>query len=117
MAKRKRSVCVEDLYKFRRVAAPVVSPDGRQVAYVVSAIDRESDQQTSAIFLSPLDGSAAPRVFTQGPHAQSPLWSPDGSTILFELLGDLRQAAIELEAARGTIPHASDPPRPGGGTS
>ena len=34
----------------------------------------------------------------------------------FELLGDLRQAAIELEAARGTSPHLNDPPSRGGST-
>ncbi len=34
----------------------------------------------------------------------------------FELLGDLRQAAIELEAARGASPHLNDLWSPGGGT-
>jgi len=34
----------------------------------------------------------------------------------FELLGDLRQAAIELEAATGTSPHVNDSRSPGGST-
>ena len=34
----------------------------------------------------------------------------------FELLGDLRQAAIELEAATGTSPHLNDLRSPGGST-
>ena len=35
----------------------------------------------------------------------------------FELLGDLRQAAIELEAATSTSPHLKDLRSPGGSTS
>ena len=83
MAQRKRPVCVEDLYEMRRVASPEVSPDGRHVAYVQAAVDRESDRQTASIWIAQLDGRAAPRAFTQGPHAQSPRWSPDGRSLAF----------------------------------
>ncbi len=40
----------------------------------------------------------------------------ESRALYFELLGDLRQAAVELEAARGTSPHLNDLPSPGGST-
>jgi dipeptidyl aminopeptidase/acylaminoacyl peptidase len=74
----------EDVYALTSVGDPRLSPDGRQVAYVVSRIDREANGYRSAIWAAPLDGSEEPRQLTSGGrNDQSPRWSPDGRWLAF----------------------------------
>ena len=49
----------EDVYELVGVSDPRLSPDGRRVAYVVTTIDREENKYRSAIWVVPIDGSAA----------------------------------------------------------
>lgn len=82
----KRAMTVEDLFRFQRVAAPQVSPDGKHVVYAVTEItDSKANKSVSRLWLVPSDGSAAPRMLTN-PAAKdyNPHWSPDGKWILFE---------------------------------
>ena len=83
MAKKKRAVRLEDLNELKGVSHPRVSPDGKRVVYVVTSVDVEADRNTSAIWIARLDGQERPRQFTQGPNAQTPAWSPDGSSLAF----------------------------------
>ena len=83
MAKRKRPLRPEDIYLLRMVSDPQLSPDGKRVAYTVSASDEESDSAHIAIYVAPIDGREAPVRFTQGEHDHSPHWSPDGRYLAF----------------------------------
>ena len=81
----KRPMQVEDLFKFKRVAAPQISPDGKLVAYQVSTVDLDANKSTSAIWVAAADGGTPPRQVTNsGKRDTSPRWSPDGSRLLFE---------------------------------
>src|SRR5262249_46457683 len=60
-AAEKRGVTAEDYFAFQFVNDPRVSPDGKQVAYVLSTINQKKNRRESAIWLVPVDGSAAPR--------------------------------------------------------
>jgi dipeptidyl aminopeptidase/acylaminoacyl peptidase len=74
----------EDVYALTWAADPRISPDGKRVAYVVTAIDEESSEYRSAIWVAPLDGSAEPAQFTSGSKRDgSPRWSPDGRLLAF----------------------------------
>src|SRR5437660_1248579 len=74
----------EDVYALTSVGDPRLSPDGRQVAYVVNWIDREENGYRSAIWVAPVDGSEEPRRLTFGKRADSsPRWSPDGGWLAF----------------------------------
>ncbi len=74
----------EDIGELTWVADPRVSPDGRQVAYVVMRVDREANEYRSAIWVSAADGSAEPRQLTAGAKRDgSPRWSPDGAQLAF----------------------------------
>lgn len=68
----------ETLWMMKRVGAPVVSPDGRMVAFSVVSPSYDPDKQSSDIFVVPSDGSAPPRQITFTRASKSGLsWSPD----------------------------------------
>jgi len=80
----KRGITAEDYLQFELVSDPRVSPDGSQVVYVVSRVDRAQNRRIPSVWIAPTDGSRPPRVLldeTWSPSA--PRWSPDGSAIAF----------------------------------
>lgn len=81
--KTRRAVRPDDAWDLASVMDPRISPDGRQVAYVVGRPDREEDRTGAAIWLASLDGKAKPRAFTCEGHARAPRWSPDGRSLAF----------------------------------
>ncbi|MBA3337094.1 MAG: S9 family peptidase [Chloroflexia bacterium] len=78
-----RTITADDLFRINLVGDPRTSPDGMQIAYVVTLLDRDADDYRSAIWLvHPLDGE--PRQLTSGvARDNSPCWSPDGALIAF----------------------------------
>jgi dipeptidyl aminopeptidase/acylaminoacyl peptidase len=82
----KRPMKLEDLYKFKRVAAPQISPDGKTVAYQLTTVNLETNKSTTAIWIAPADGKGEPKQLTdpKGKRDANPRWSPDGTRILFE---------------------------------
>jgi dipeptidyl aminopeptidase/acylaminoacyl peptidase len=83
-AQSKRGVTPEDYFSFKFMGDPHISPDGKVVAYVVTAIDQKKNRRESAIWVVPIDGSAAPRrLSAEGFSSNSPRWSPDGKTLAF----------------------------------
>lgn len=86
IAAEKRPMTVDDLFRFQRVSDPQVSPDGRQVVYVVSVItDPAKNKSHSNLWLADTDGKSPPRQLTSTDKKdRHPRWSPDGKKILFE---------------------------------
>lgn len=81
----KRPMTVEDLYKFKRVADPQISPDGKQVIYQVTDVNLDANKTSTSLWIAATDGSSSPRqLTTSGKRDAHPRWSPDGSRILFE---------------------------------
>ncbi|HEV8574805.1 MAG TPA: S9 family peptidase [Dehalococcoidia bacterium] len=80
---KKRGVKPKDHYLLRNVVDPQVSPDGRQVAYVVTWSDRDADETRTCVYVAPIDGRENSRRFTQGNKDHSPRWSPDGRYLAF----------------------------------
>lgn len=72
-----------DILRFRMISDPQLSPDGRQVAFVVTDQDGKANRQATSVWLVPSDGSAQPRRLTEGPRDAKPRWSPDGSRLAF----------------------------------
>jgi dipeptidyl aminopeptidase/acylaminoacyl peptidase len=82
----KRPMKLEDMFAFKRVAAPQISPDGKSVVYQVTAVNLEANKTSSALWLAATDGKTPPKQLTD-PKAKkdaAPRWSPDGKKILFE---------------------------------
>jgi dipeptidyl aminopeptidase/acylaminoacyl peptidase len=79
----KRPLTADDVYRILEVGDPQVSPDGKWVAYTVTAMDREADKMRTAVWVVDADGAQA-RRYTGGPQSDSsPRWSPDGKYLSF----------------------------------
>jgi dipeptidyl aminopeptidase/acylaminoacyl peptidase len=89
----------EDVYALTSVGDPRLSPDGRQVAYVVNRIDGEANLYRASIWVAPLDASTEPRQLTHGERSDHvPRWSPDGRWLAFlsNRDGEEKEAQDEL---------------------
>ena len=96
-----RQLKPEDLYSIRLVDDPQISPEGERIAYVVTAIDRETYDYKRSIWIVPAkDGT--PRRYTAGDNDTHPRWSPDGTRLAFVRgpLGDVKPKNKE-ERERG----------------
>lgn len=82
----KRAMIIDDLFQFKRVSDPAISPDGKWVVYSVTSIDNVAENKTRAnLWMAPTDDSAPPRQLTTTEKKdRHPRWSPDGKHILFE---------------------------------
>jgi dipeptidyl aminopeptidase/acylaminoacyl peptidase len=83
-AEGKRGITPEDYFSIKSVADPQISPDGKQVAFVLTTIDEKKNRRRSAIWLVPTDGGADPRQLTAEEFSSSsPRWSHNGEFLAF----------------------------------
>jgi dipeptidyl aminopeptidase/acylaminoacyl peptidase len=82
----KRPMTLEDMFAFKRVASPRISPDGKRVAYQVTTVSLQENKSTTAIRVADTDGVQPPKQLTSpmGKKDSHPRWSPDGKRIVFE---------------------------------
>ncbi len=78
-----RKITIDDLYLFKQVSRPRISPDGQQVAYVVTTIDKSTQQYCSSIWISSVAGGEDRRFTGGASNAHGPCWSPDGKWLAF----------------------------------
>ena len=99
MTRRQR---IEDLTGFALPGQPALSPDGREVVYVLTSVDTAADKNLTSLWLADTAGGNARRL-TTGTADAAPAWSPDGTRIAF-LRADGGAAQVWLLPAGGGEP-------------
>ncbi len=74
---------VHDLVAMDRLSEPAVSPDGRHVAFTVSALDLEGNRRRTDVWLVDADGTNLRRLTNHPASDLSPAWSADGRAVWF----------------------------------
>ncbi len=77
-----RGFTADDLLALQLAEDPQIAPDGAQVAFVRTEVDREHYEYRRSIWLAAATG-AEPRRLTNGPNDTAPRWSPDGRMLAF----------------------------------
>ena len=78
-----RSVKIEDLYRFKLVMDPQVSPADGRVAFVVETMSKKDKTYYKNLYLIDGDGKSLRQLTYGKRHDHTPSWSPDGKTLAF----------------------------------
>ena len=82
-AQSRRPINFNDQLALKRVGDARISPDGRVVAYVVTAVDKVANRGKRSIWLVPVAGGSPTELITSPRNDDSPRWSPDGRQLAF----------------------------------
>ncbi len=77
-----RGYQTNDIYSIKTVSDPQISPDGENIAYVVTTINRKLNSYNSAIWLKNKHYKPH-RITSDNVKETQPRWSSDGSSIAF----------------------------------
>ena len=80
----KQPLTAETMWELKRLSAPAVSPGGRHTVVAVATNDRKKDQASTVLWLFDNASGASRPLTAEGVNSVNPVWSPDGSRILFE---------------------------------
>ncbi|HNX98438.1 MAG TPA: hypothetical protein PKK12_12230, partial [Candidatus Aminicenantes bacterium] len=91
----KRAMTFEDVFAAARIQAPVLSPDGRLVAFTVRVADLDANKFHSAVYVVDLEGKGIRKVAGDKGNASTPgfrdahrltyLGTVDGETQVYEI--------------------------------
>src|ERR1017187_10226285 len=78
----KRPIAETDLYTFRWIASPQISPDGSRIVYTLVTVNSKHDNYETSLWIVPSSGGPV-RQLTSGTRDSGARWSPDGHTLAF----------------------------------
>src|SRR5262245_925791 len=104
-AQSRRPLTPDDVFEFKSVGDPRVSPDGAWVAYTVTTMDRKEDTSDTDIYMVSTvrqpQGSGPIRLTSSKKPENGPRWSPDGRYLAFTSARDGKKAQVYLLDRRG----------------
>ncbi len=84
-AQAKRPFTFEAMMQLKRIGEPVVSPDGKWVAFSAVDVSLEANTRTPHLWIVPVAGGEAKRLTpATGSGEDRPRFSPDGNNLIFE---------------------------------
>jgi len=83
VAQSKRPMTIDDVMAMRTVSDPQLSPDGRQVAFVLSSTDLQTNTRNSDVWVVSFDGGEARRMTYWPRRDDAPQWSSDSRQLGF----------------------------------
>ena len=88
----------EQELKVKTIGAVRVSPDGKKVAYPVSAAVMTPDKSefVSQIWVANSDGTGAVQLTYAEKSSVNPRWSPDGTKLAFRGPGEVAYSAFDI---------------------
>jgi dipeptidyl aminopeptidase/acylaminoacyl peptidase len=100
-AQEPRPLKVDDIFAFRNVGDPRLSPDGQWVAYTVSQMNVKEDNSDTDIYMVATAGGDPIRLTSSPKSESSPRWSPDGRYLAFLSSRDSKKTQVWLLDRRG----------------
>ena len=79
----KQPFSVETMLKLARISEPVLSPDGKLIAFTVQTVDLANNAKPKQIYTVPLNGGSPRQITREGSDNERPRWSPDSKQIYF----------------------------------
>jgi dipeptidyl aminopeptidase/acylaminoacyl peptidase len=74
---------VQALLRLNRISEPVLSPDGRMVAFTVQTVDLDKNSKPKQIYVVDVNGGFPRQITREGTDNERPRWSPDSRAIFF----------------------------------
>jgi dipeptidyl aminopeptidase/acylaminoacyl peptidase len=78
-----RPITEKDLFAFRWIGDPQISPDGSRVAFTRVIVDGKRTGYETSVWIRRMAGDDAASPLTTGKHDSQPRWSPDGRRLAF----------------------------------
>ena len=92
-----RTMTLDDLPKLVGVGDVAISPDGKEIAFVVSRADMKADEYKRTLVLYDLATKSTRDLTYDRKALTSPAWSPDGGKLAFlALAGDEKDARRQI---------------------
>ena len=83
LAQAKHPFTFEDMMNLKRVGEPIVSPDGKWVAFSVVDVSLAENKKTPHIWLVPIAGGEAVQLTTGQAGEDRPRFAPDGKRLAY----------------------------------
>ncbi len=73
----------DTFFEMESVGNPEISPDGRQIIFTRTWVDKMKDQYRSNLWITDVDGARVRELTSGARNDSSPVWAPDGKRIAF----------------------------------
>src|SRR2546425_6368075 len=73
----------ETFMNMESVSNPAISPDGKQIVFTRSWVDKVKDEHVSNLWIVDVDGTRVRELTSGNWRDSAPVWSPDGKRIAF----------------------------------